>query len=58
LLSIPWAALKTNELVMKQLGLKAILLRKVPSQQMSYFGHVVRGAGLEQAMMLGMGGGG
>jgi len=57
-LRISWAALRTNESVMKQLGLNHKLLCKVTGQKMSYLGHVVRGAGLEQAWMLGMGGGG
>src|SRR5271163_165261 len=53
LLRIPWTAKRTNASVMKEIGGKTKLLATVLRLKMSYFGHVIRGEGLEKDVMLG-----
>jgi len=57
MLCVPWTAKKTNESIMAQIGKYPSLENARLRRKLAYFGHVVRGEGLEKAVMLGMGGG-
>jgi len=53
----PWTAKKTNESIMAQIGKYPMALENMRLRhKLAYFEHVLRGEGLENAMMLGMGG--
>ena len=57
MLRVPWTARRTNASVLEEVGHDTMLELKVLRIKLSYFGHVVRGDGLEKAVMLGMGNG-
>jgi hypothetical protein len=57
LLRIPWTAKRTNASIRKQLDINSLLSDYIAKQKLKYFGHVMRGDGLEKAVMIGMGGG-
>ena len=46
---------RTNLSITNELKLTTSLLQTIHQQQLSYFGHVIRGEGLEATMMPGMG---
>jgi len=55
MLRIAWTAKKTNEFIKEQVQVKVSLEQMINKQKLSYFGHVMRGNGLEKTVMLGMG---
>jgi len=58
MLRVPWTAKITNESIMAQIGEKKNMLENMRlRRRLAYFGHVVRGEGLDKEVMLGMGGG-
>jgi len=58
MLRVPWTAHRTNASIWEEINMDPTLLLKIKSLRLAYFGHVVRGQGLENSVMLGMGGGG
>jgi len=52
---IPWTAKRTNASVWAEVGGGMSLEAKALKLKLSYFGHVIRGDGLEKDFMLGMG---
>ena len=57
MLRIPWTARRTNESVRAEVGDGRTLILMILKMKLAYFGHVVRGKGLESMVMLGMGSG-
>ena len=55
MLGISWTEKRTNLSITNELKLTTSLLQTIHQQQLSYFGHVLRGEGLEATIMLGMG---
>ena len=55
MLSILWTAKQTNVFVGNEIGRTSSLLDKTIQLKLQYFGHIVRGGGLESRIMLGMG---
>ena len=55
MLWILWTERRTNKSIIEQLIFDKRLIDKAKSQNLSYFGHVVRGERLERDVMLGMG---
>lgn len=54
LLRIPWTARVTNRDVLQRIRPDTSLEGKITQLRLSYFGHVLRGNGLEKDLMLGM----
>lgn len=57
MLRIPWTAKRTNVSVLAEVNSDTSLERTAMRMKLAYFGHVLRGQGLEASVMLGMGGG-
>jgi ribosomal protein L7/L12 len=57
LLRIAWTAKRTNASIREQLGISTMMSEQIAERKLKYFGHVMRGDGLEKAVMMGMGGG-
>ena len=54
MMKIPWTARRTNEAVLEMVGEKRELLKSVRERQLRFFGHVMRGNGLENIIITGM----
>ena len=58
MLWVPWTSKRTNVSIIDQIGSHKMTLEEmICKQKLTYFGHVMRGEGLEKSVMLGMGGG-
>ena len=53
MLRIPWAAKKTNEMVLKEAEINGSLVQKVRNQQATFFGHAMRRESLEHFLTTG-----
>jgi hypothetical protein len=55
MLRVPWTAKRTNESIRRELGIENNLTDRLCKQKLTYFGHVMRGNGLEKTIVMGMG---
>ena len=57
ILRIPWVEKRTNPSIDDQVGVCITLEEMMAKQKLKFFGHIMRGTGLEKSVMVGMGGG-
>ena len=57
MLRVPWTAKRTNASILEEIRPTMSLENIILNRKLSYFGHVIRGQGLESTVMLGMGNG-